>query len=136
MIKSQRFFALFSLFVLLLFAGALPASSQLIIAGVIDGPLSGGTPKAMEIYVQSNIADLSDCGFKGAGVQSLCAAPGPLRLRELDLGGNKIGMTGARALANWHHADKIERLELYDTGLRPKARALLRDSPLAEALSL
>ena len=35
------------------------ASSQLIISGVIDGDLSGGTPKAVELYALSDIADLS-----------------------------------------------------------------------------
>ena len=35
------------------------ASSQLIISGVIDGDLSGGNPKAVELYALSDIADLS-----------------------------------------------------------------------------
>ena len=35
------------------------ASSQLIISGVIDGPRPGGTPKAVELYALSDIADLS-----------------------------------------------------------------------------
>lgn len=33
-------------------------AGDLIISGVIDGPLSGGTPKAIELYATSNIADL------------------------------------------------------------------------------
>lgn len=32
---------------------------DLIISGLIDGPLSGGTPKAIELYATSDIADLS-----------------------------------------------------------------------------
>ena len=39
------------------------ASPELILTGVIDGPLSGGVPKAAEIYVASDIADLSQCGL-------------------------------------------------------------------------
>ncbi|NRA12953.1 MAG: DNRLRE domain-containing protein, partial [Crocinitomicaceae bacterium] len=50
--------------------GGLP-SDALIITGVIDGPLSGGTPKAVELYVASNIADLSmyglGCANNGGG---------------------------------------------------------------------
>lgn len=36
---------------------------KLVISGVIDGPLSGGVPKAVELYVLSDIADLSDFGI-------------------------------------------------------------------------
>ncbi len=35
------------------------ADSDIIITGVIDGPLSGGTPKAIELYVVADVADLS-----------------------------------------------------------------------------
>ena len=49
-----------------LMALANPASAQLVISGVVDGPLSGGTPKAIEVYVVSNIADLSIYGLGGA----------------------------------------------------------------------
>mgnify|MGYP001942600444 CR=1 FL=1 len=38
----------------------------LIITGVFDGPLSGGTPKAIELYVPFGVADLSACGFGSA----------------------------------------------------------------------
>ena len=34
-------------------------SSDLLITGVIDGPLSGGTPKAVELFALEDIADLS-----------------------------------------------------------------------------
>ncbi len=45
---------------------AAAASSDLIITGVIDGPLAGGTPKAVEFYVLNDIADLSIYGFGSA----------------------------------------------------------------------
>jgi hypothetical protein len=37
------------------------ACSGLIISGVIDGPLSGGLPKAIELYAASDVTDLSIC---------------------------------------------------------------------------
>lgn len=40
--------------------------SDLVITGVIDGPLSGGLPKAVEIYVRNDIADLSAYGLGSA----------------------------------------------------------------------
>ena len=42
------------------------AAQELVISGVIDGPLSGGIPKAVEIYVVSDVADLSIFGVGGA----------------------------------------------------------------------
>lgn len=38
----------------------------LIITGVIDGPLAGGTPKAIELFATSDISDLSAYGFGSA----------------------------------------------------------------------
>lgn len=49
-----------------LMALANPASAQLVISGVVDGPLSGGLPKAIEVYVVANTADLSSCGLGSA----------------------------------------------------------------------
>ena len=43
---------------------ALSANAQLILTGIVDGPLSGGTPKAIELYVTSDIADLSLYGVE------------------------------------------------------------------------
>jgi len=46
-----------------------PAQAQqhdLLITGVIDGPLSGGIPKAVEFYVLNDIPDLSIYGFGSA----------------------------------------------------------------------
>ncbi|KAA3616100.1 MAG: T9SS C-terminal target domain-containing protein [Calditrichaeota bacterium] len=42
------------------------AQTDLIITGTIDGPLTGGVPKAIEFYVVNNIADLSEYGFGSA----------------------------------------------------------------------
>ena len=36
--------------------------AQLLITGVFDGPLSGGTPKGIELYATGDIADLSAYG--------------------------------------------------------------------------
>lgn len=42
------------------------ASAGLVMTGVIDGPLTGGIPKAVEFYATSNIADLSVYGIESA----------------------------------------------------------------------
>jgi predicted extracellular nuclease len=42
------------------------ATAQLRITGVIDGPLSGGLPKAIEIYVDAPVADLTLFGLGSA----------------------------------------------------------------------
>ncbi len=45
----------------------LPSSAgTLVITGVYDGPLAGGTPKGIELYVDGNIADLSAFGIGSA----------------------------------------------------------------------
>ena len=41
-------------------------TNDMVITGVIDGPLSGGTPKAIELYVFNNINDLSQYGIGSA----------------------------------------------------------------------
>lgn len=41
-------------------------AQDLIITGIIDGPLTGGTPKAIELYATANIADLSLYGVGSA----------------------------------------------------------------------
>ena len=41
-------------------------ASDLVITGVVDGPLSGGVPKAIEFYAINNIADLSVYGWGSA----------------------------------------------------------------------
>ena len=57
--------ALLPVFVL---AGPVHATTtgDLVITGVIDGPLSGGLPKAVELYAVNAIADLSDYGIGSA----------------------------------------------------------------------
>lgn len=40
------------------------ASGSILISGIVDGPLAGGTPKALELYVTSDIADLSGYGIE------------------------------------------------------------------------
>ncbi|NLP57441.1 fibronectin type III domain-containing protein [Lutibacter sp. B1] len=44
----------------------LPVASSIVISGVIDGPLTGGVPKAIEFYVLEDVADLSVYGFGSA----------------------------------------------------------------------
>ncbi len=46
--------------------GNLFAQSNLIITGILDGPLTGGIPKALEIYVANDVADLSVYGISNA----------------------------------------------------------------------
>ncbi|MBR9784010.1 MAG: ExeM/NucH family extracellular endonuclease [Gammaproteobacteria bacterium] len=41
-------------------------ANDLVISGVIDGPLSGGVPKAVELFVVNDIADLSAYGVGSA----------------------------------------------------------------------
>ena len=41
-------------------------SQDLIISGVFDGPLTGGTPKGVELYATADIADLSSYGLGSA----------------------------------------------------------------------
>lgn len=38
----------------------------IVISGVFDGPLSGGTPKVIEFYVSREISDIGSCGFGSA----------------------------------------------------------------------
>jgi predicted extracellular nuclease len=42
------------------------AAQELVISGVVDGPLTGGIPKAIEIYVVSDVTDLSIFGVGSA----------------------------------------------------------------------
>lgn len=42
------------------------ADAGLILTGAIDGPLAGGTPKAIELFVTADIADLSVFGLGSA----------------------------------------------------------------------
>ena len=54
---------------------ALPAGAttgDLVITGVVDGPLAGGLPKAIELYVANDIPDLS---IYGVDLQATARAP-------------------------------------------------------------
>jgi len=51
---------------LLMAASPKVSASDLVITGVVDGPLSGGIPKAIEVCVLNNIADLSIYGLGSA----------------------------------------------------------------------
>ncbi|MDX5586420.1 MAG: T9SS type A sorting domain-containing protein [Aureibaculum sp.] len=53
-------------FLLLCFLTSISFGQNLIITGVIDGPLTGGIPKAVELYVANDIADLSIYGLGSA----------------------------------------------------------------------
>ncbi|MEX0775555.1 MAG: PEP-CTERM sorting domain-containing protein [Phycisphaeraceae bacterium] len=55
--KMKTIFAGAVLAATMMFAGA--ANAGLIITGVVDGPRTGGLPKAIELYATSDIADLS-----------------------------------------------------------------------------
>ena len=59
----KRFFTSAILAMLFCFSAT---AQDMIITGVFDGPLSGGTPKAIEFYVINNISDLSAYGFGSA----------------------------------------------------------------------
>lgn len=56
----------FSLIAAAIAFSASASSASLILTGVYDGPLSGGTPKGVELYVTAPIADLSIYGLGSA----------------------------------------------------------------------
>ncbi|MDH3620826.1 MAG: lamin tail domain-containing protein [Gammaproteobacteria bacterium] len=55
-----------SLLSLLIAASPASFAQDLVITGVIDGPLTGGIPKAIEVCVLNDVADLSDYGLGSA----------------------------------------------------------------------
>lgn len=55
-----------STFLAVLVAATGYGQSNLVVTGVLDGTLTGGTPKAIEIYVVNDIPDLSIYGFGSA----------------------------------------------------------------------
>lgn len=71
--SRQRLLASIVALACLLFAPT--ASAQLLISGVIDGPLVGGTPKAVELYAASDISDLSAYGIGSANNGGGSAGP-------------------------------------------------------------
>jgi len=58
---KKIYFLLFTLITV-----SLSFAQDMVITGAFDGPLTGGTPKLVEIYVINNIADLSAYGFGSA----------------------------------------------------------------------
>lgn len=48
------------------FACGRAAAQDVVISGVVDGPLTGGIPKAIELYVVNDVADLSAYGVSSA----------------------------------------------------------------------
>lgn len=46
-------------------SGGGTSNSPLIITSIFDGPLSGGVPKGIEVFVAEDIADLSACSIRG-----------------------------------------------------------------------
>ena len=83
----------------LLLLGLTPAASaQVVITGVFDGPLTGGIPKAVEVYVVSDVADLSIYGIGSAnngggsnGEEFTFPAGGATAGRDPKLPGSAIG---------------------------------------------
>lgn len=62
--KRSTAFKLASL-VAFLYSG-ISFANDIVISGVVDGPLTGGVPKAVQLYVKNDIADLSQCGIGSA----------------------------------------------------------------------
>jgi len=58
---KKIYFLLFTLITV-----SLSFAQDMVITGAFDGPLTGGTPKLVEIYVVNDIADLSTYGFGSA----------------------------------------------------------------------
>ncbi|MGC6427151.1 MAG: PEP-CTERM sorting domain-containing protein [Akkermansiaceae bacterium] len=56
----------YSLIVIGLLGSVSASQASLVITAAYDGPLSGGTPKGVELYVTSNIPDLSSYGLGSA----------------------------------------------------------------------
>ncbi len=54
------------LMALFMLVGVSTQAQDLVISGVIDGPLPGGQPKAIEVYVINNVADMSVYGLGSA----------------------------------------------------------------------
>jgi PKD repeat protein len=63
-IFMRKFSTYFMLFLMMI--GMSVNAQDLVITGAVDGPLSGGVPKAVEFYAINDIADLSVYGFGSA----------------------------------------------------------------------
>src|SRR5690554_6974968 len=62
----KNLFSMLYLVALSLFTTSAFSQSDLVFTGVISGALPGGLPKALEIYVVNDVADLSDYGIANA----------------------------------------------------------------------
>ena len=51
---------------IVLATGTMSSATGLVLTGVIDGPLTGGTPKAVELYAAGDIPDLGIYGLGSA----------------------------------------------------------------------
>lgn len=58
---KKNYFLIYALLI-----SSLSIGQDLIITGVFDGPLSGGTPKGIELYAVNDISDLSQYGIGSA----------------------------------------------------------------------
>jgi len=54
------------LMTLLMTVMLMPAHANVIVTGVLDGPLMGGQPKTVELFVTADVADLSIYGLGSA----------------------------------------------------------------------
>ena len=101
---------------------------SLVITGVLDGPLSGGLPKAVEIFVTADIADLSIYGLgaanNGGGTDgqeftfpAVAAAAGTY----IYVASETVGFTEFMGFAPDYNTDKMsingdDAIELYQSG--------------------
>ena len=59
----MKLFYFYSFICALLLSPLLADDSSLIITGIVEGSLTGGNPKALELYALKNISDLSSYGI-------------------------------------------------------------------------
>jgi len=52
--------------IIAMLSSPLTFANDLVLSGVVDGPLPGGLPKAIQVYVANDISDLSLCGIGSA----------------------------------------------------------------------
>lgn len=69
----KRFSTFLMMFLLLM--GVSSNAQDLVMTGIVDGPLPGGLPKAIELYAINNIADLSVYGLESANNGGAAAGP-------------------------------------------------------------
>jgi uncharacterized protein (TIGR02996 family) len=79
--------------------------------------------------------DLRDNGLDADAAAALAQAPLP-RLRRLDLGGNRLGDAGARALAFGLALPALTHLDLSDNGINREGAAALAVSPRLACLAV